>query len=202
MQAKAQLRFLRMSPKKVRLIANLIRGLKVEEAVSQLTFMNKAAQRPVLKLLKSAIANAENNFQLKKDNLFIKEIKVDMAGALKRWQPRAHGRATPIRKKLSHILIVLDEIRPTKTKVAKKAQKQEKLVKLSSKEEIKEVIKPAKIAEKTKLEKIGKEHTKEIDKEIEDVRLEGKHRHNQNADKRTMKQGKGFITKIFNRKSG
>jgi len=203
MQAQAKLRFLRMSPKKVRLITNLIRGLKVEAAIIQLGFINKAAKRPVLKLLNSAISNAVNNFNLKKENLYIKEIRVDQAGALKRWQPRAHGRATQILKRLSHIYIVLDELVPTKIKgkKIKKAQKSaEKPVKISSLEEIKEKIKPEKIRLKSEASPEG--HEKEIDKVIEDVRMEGKHRHKQNEEKRQMKKSKGFIKKIFSRKAG
>jgi large subunit ribosomal protein L22 len=122
MQVKAKLKYLRMAPKKVRLVANLIKGLKTDEAIHQLGFLNKAAKRPVLKLINSAVSNAEHNFNLKKDNLFIKEIKVDLAGALKRWQPKAHGRATPILKRLSHIIVILEETVPTKIK-AKKTKK-------------------------------------------------------------------------------
>ena len=202
MQARAKLSFLRMSPKKVRLIADVIRGLKVEEAISQLGFLNKAAKRPILKLLNSAISNAENNLELKKDNLYIKEIKVDQAGMLKRWQPRAHGRAAPIRKKMSHVLVILDEIEPTKPKKVKKAKKEEKPVRISSLEEVKETKEPEKIAPVKKEKLKAKEHAKEIDKEIIDSRMEGKHRHKQHMDKATMKQSKGFINKIFKRKSG
>lgn len=201
MQAKAKLSYLRMAPKKVRLVASLIRGMKVEEASVQLGFVNKAAKQPILKLLNSAVANAENNFQLQKNNLFIKEIRVDQAGMLKRWKARAHGRATPIRKKTSHVLLTLEEIVPSKKKV-KKEKKAEKAVKIKSLDEIKKVKESEKVikADKSQVKKEG--HEKEIDKEIVDVRSEGKNRHKQHLDKRTMKQGKGFITKIFNRKSG
>ena len=191
-----------MSPKKVRLIANLIKGLKVEEAINQLSFANKSAKKPILKLLQSAISNAEHNLNLKKENLYIKEIKVDLAGALKRWQPRAHGRATPILKKLSHIYLVLEEIVPTKIKAkkVKKAKKEgSKPLKVSSLEEIKET-RPEKIPLAKAVKPEG--HDKEIDKEIIDVRMEGKHRHKQHEDKRKMKGAKGFIKKFFNRKSG
>ncbi|MFA5188600.1 MAG: 50S ribosomal protein L22 [Patescibacteria group bacterium] len=202
MQAQAKLRHLRMSPKKVRLIANLIKGLKVEEAINQLSFADKIAKKPILKLLQSAISNAEHNLNLKKENLFIKEIKVDSAGVLKRWQPKAHGRATPILKKLSHVYLVLEEIAPTKIKAKKvKKEKKESIkpIKVSSLKEIKEII-PEKISETKTAEPEG--HDKEIDKEIIDVRMEGKHRHKQNEDKKRLKGTKGFIKKMFNRKSG
>jgi large subunit ribosomal protein L22 len=199
MQIKATAKFLRMSPKKIRLIADIIRGMKVEEAIMQLSFATKLAKKPLLKLLNSAIANAENNFNLKKENLYIKEIKVDMAGMLKRWQFRAHGRATPFRKRNAHILIVLEELVPTKAK-AKKI-KGEKPVKVKSLEDIKEKAAPEKV-KLVKEEKIDKEHEKETEEQPLDVRMEGKHRHNQHGDKRRMKGDKGFIKKIFNRKSG
>ncbi len=202
MQAKAKLSHLRISPKKVRLVIDVVRGMKVEEALIQLAFLTKAARKPVIKLLNSAIANAENNLELKKDNLFIKEIRVDQAGMLKRWKPRAHGRAAPIRKKMSHVIIVLDEIETTKAKKTKKIVKTEKTVKVKSLDEIKEVPAAKKVESKKDLTKTSKESEKEKDKEKNDPRMEGKHRHQQHGDKRTMKQGKGFINKIFNRTAG
>ena len=109
MEVKAQLRHLRISPRKVRLVAGLIRGMDVATAVAQLRFMQKAAARPVLKLLESAVANAEHNFKLAESNLFVKQITVDGGPVLKRWRARAFGRAASIRKHSSNILIVLDE---------------------------------------------------------------------------------------------
>ena len=201
MQAIAKLNNLRMSAKKVRLVAGLIRGLKVQEAVTQLEFLPKAAARPILKLLQSAVANAENNHNLKRDNLLVKEIKVDMASTLKRWRARAHGRATPIRKKLSSTVIILSEIVPTKAKAAK-AVKIEKPIRVKSKDEIREDLGSAdKVRNEQKT--VAKDHEKEIEKEIEDVRMEGKHRHKQNEDKRQGKKGaKGFMKKMFSRKAG
>lgn len=110
MDVKAKLNHLKLSPKKVRLVANLIKGLPVDAAVSQLIYINKQAARPLLKLLRSALANAENNFQLKKDNLLIKHITVDQGPVLKRWRPRAFGRATMLRKPSCHINLLLSEI--------------------------------------------------------------------------------------------
>ena len=99
MEAKAKLSYLRISPKKVRLVADLVRGLTVEQAIIQLDNLNKSAAKPILKLLNSAVANAENNFKLQKDNLYIKEIKVDGAGMIKRWRPRAYGRGALLRRR-------------------------------------------------------------------------------------------------------
>lgn len=109
MEIIAKARNLRMSPRKVRLIADLVRGLDVQGARAQLRFFRKDAARPVLKLLESAIANAEHNFKLHGTGLYIKKITVDQAAKLKRWRPRAFGRAAPIKKHGSHITIILDE---------------------------------------------------------------------------------------------
>jgi len=121
MEVSAKLRFLRMSPQKVRLVVDMVRGLPVDEAEHQLAFLQKRATQPVLKLLKSAIANAENNSKLSKDNLFIKKITVDQGPTLKRWRPRAFGRAAMIKKKSSHITIILDELKKPRAKKKKPA---------------------------------------------------------------------------------
>src|SRR6056297_3427276 len=98
MEVKASLKHIRMSAQKVRLVIDVVRGLTVEEAQNQLKFINKKASEPVTKLIKSAVANAENTFNLERSNLFISEIKADEGLTLKRWMPRAYGRATSIRK--------------------------------------------------------------------------------------------------------
>jgi len=105
----AKLNYLRLAPRKVRLVANLIKGMRVKEARVQLKFCPKRASQPLLKLLNSAVANAEHNFQLKEDNLYISKITVDQGPSLKRWRPRAFGRAFPIMKRTSHITLVLEE---------------------------------------------------------------------------------------------
>ncbi len=103
----AHLRFLRMSPRKVRLVADLIRGRSVNRSVSILTLTNKRPAKPLLKLLLSAVANARHNYSLSENNLRVQSITVDGGPALKRWMPKAHGRATPVRERTSHIHIVL-----------------------------------------------------------------------------------------------
>ncbi|MBU0625082.1 50S ribosomal protein L22 [Patescibacteria group bacterium] len=109
MEVKAIARNIRMSPRKVRLVADLVRGMDLSEAEAQLTFVRKAAARPVLKLILSAKANAGHNFKLGTDDLYIKTITVDGGPILHRWTPRAFGRATPIRKRTSHITVILSE---------------------------------------------------------------------------------------------
>jgi large subunit ribosomal protein L22 len=106
-EVNAQLKFLRMSPRKVRLLADLIRGRRVDTAIKTLSVMNKRAAKPVLKLVLSAIANAKHNFALNEQTLKVKSITVDGGPVLKRWMPRAHGRATPVRERTSHIKVVL-----------------------------------------------------------------------------------------------
>ncbi len=109
MEVKARLRFVRIAPTKARLVADLIRGKKSEEALNILTFTQKAAAKILIKLLKSALANATQKKNIDVDRLYVKQITVDQGPTMKRFQPRALGRATMIRKRTSHIHIVLDE---------------------------------------------------------------------------------------------
>ncbi len=109
MEVSARLRYLQASPRKVRLVADLIRGKRVQEASDLLQLTKKSAARPMRKLLNSAIANAENrNEQLDLDLLYVKEIFVDKGPVLKRLRPQPMGRAFQIQKRQSHITIKLD----------------------------------------------------------------------------------------------
>ncbi len=111
MEIKAKLDYLRISPRKVRLAADLMRNQKVQKAMKQLTFLNKRAALPLKKILESALANARNNFGIKDESrLYVKEIRIDQGPMLKRFRPRAFGRAAMIRKKTSHISITLSEL--------------------------------------------------------------------------------------------
>ena len=109
MEVRAKLRFSRMAPRKARLVADLIRGKGSEEALNILSFTKKAAARILMKLLKSAVANATQKKTVDIDRLYIKKITVDQGPTMKRFTPRALGRATTIQKRSSHITIVLDE---------------------------------------------------------------------------------------------
>jgi len=107
-------------------VVDLIRGKTVEEAQTILKFITKRAAQPLLKLLKSAIANAKNNFQLNEENLYISKITVDEGPKYKRRMPRARGQATEIQKKTSHITMVLDEVlKRKKLKELRKIKKTE-----------------------------------------------------------------------------
>lgn len=109
METRAVTRFVRLSPRKVRLVVDQIRGKGVEEALNTLKFTPKRAADLVAKTLRSAVANAENTQSVDVDNLYVKSVEVGDAGMWKRFMPRAMGRATRIRKRLAHITVVVDE---------------------------------------------------------------------------------------------
>lgn len=107
----ATTRYVRISARKVKIVIDMIRGKKVGEALSILEYTPKSASEPVAKLLKSATANAENNLEMDSSKLFVAEVYANQGPTLKRLRPRAQGRANRIRKRTSHISIVLDEIK-------------------------------------------------------------------------------------------
>jgi len=109
MEAKAVLRYIRIAPRKARLVVDLIRGKGVGEALAILKHTPRAASPIVEKLLLSAIANAEHNYQMNPENLVISKITVDGGPILKRFMPRAQGRASRINKRTSHITIVVSD---------------------------------------------------------------------------------------------
>ncbi|MEW6333811.1 MAG: 50S ribosomal protein L22 [Thermodesulfobacteriota bacterium] len=109
METRAVAKYIRMSPQKVRLVADLVRGKKIEEAKQILLFTRKYAAEPVSKVLNSAVANAKQNPNIDENILYVKEIYVDNGPSLKRWRARAQGRAAAIKKRMSHITVVLSE---------------------------------------------------------------------------------------------
>ena len=109
MEVTAYLKSLRMAPRKVRLTTAVIKGMGVSQAKQQLQFMGKRAAHPVSKLLDSAVANAERNFSLAKDNLYVKDVHVDGGTVLKRFKAKGFGSTSPIAKRTSHVRIILDE---------------------------------------------------------------------------------------------
>lgn len=114
MEITAYARHIRMSPRKIRLVIDTIRGKRVDFALAQLPFMKKAAALPVLKLVRSAVANAEHNKGLKQEGLYIKTITADGGPILYRSRARAFGRAAPIRKRSAHLSIVLSDEAPVR----------------------------------------------------------------------------------------
>lgn len=107
MKVRAQAKYVRQSPYKVRLVLDLVRGMPVDDARSTLDFTNRRAAPTIRKVLDSAVANAEHNFALDADELVVSEAYADEGPTLKRWRPRARGRATRINKRTSHITIVV-----------------------------------------------------------------------------------------------
>ncbi len=109
MKVRAHNRYVRQSPYKVRRVLDLVRGLPVEEAEHVLRLTNRGAATPIAKTLKSAVANAEHNHALDADELFVAEAFADEGPTLRRYRPRARGRATRINKRTSHITIVVSD---------------------------------------------------------------------------------------------
>ncbi len=109
MEATAHLRYVRISPRKVKIVADLIRGKKIAEANAILAHTPKAASEPILKLLKSAVSNAEANHGMNVENLYVSQIFACPGPILKRIMPRAQGRAFRINKRTSHITIAVAE---------------------------------------------------------------------------------------------
>jgi len=109
MQAKAVAKSVRIAPRKVRLVVDLIRGKDVGEAVGVLRLTRRGASPAVEKVLNSAIANAEHNYEMDTDNLVVSEVYDDEGATLKRFRPRAQGRASKINKRTSHITVIVSE---------------------------------------------------------------------------------------------
>lgn len=195
MEVIAKAKYIRMSPRKVRAVVSVIRGMEIPKALDQLRFLSKWAVRPVTKLINSAVANAENNFELKKENLFIKEIKVDKGPTLRRWKPRARGRAAPIRKRTSHITVILAELVES-GQIGPKKQKIEAPVKLGTKPKEAEGVKTS--GKDDKLKDDTEKQEDESGKKTVDPRGLGRGKHT----KIEGKGRKGFVDKIFRRKSG
>jgi large subunit ribosomal protein L22 len=107
--AEARLTGVRMSPRKMRLVTNMVKGMTALDAIEQLRFTNKKAAKFVHDLIRSAVANASNNFKLEPESLYVKTITADMGAKLKRYMPRAQGRASEIRRPSSHLFVLLEE---------------------------------------------------------------------------------------------
>jgi large subunit ribosomal protein L22 len=115
-EVKAFARYIHMSPRKLRLVADMIRKARADVALEQLQFSSKNAALPIAKLLNSAIANAVHNFNLNKEDLVVKAITIDGGPVMKRMVPRAQGRAEIIRRRMAHINIILESKPKTKSK--------------------------------------------------------------------------------------
>lgn len=109
MEAKAKLKYIRISPRKVQIVLNLIRGKDIKEAAAILKYTKKAACEDLSKLLKAAVANAENNYAMDKSELYVSECFVTPGPTLKRIRPVGHGRAFRILKRTSHVTLVVKD---------------------------------------------------------------------------------------------
>jgi large subunit ribosomal protein L22 len=109
METKAVAKYIRISPQKARLVADTVRGMNVDEAITALRFMPKKGARILRKVIESAVANADQMETIDVDTLYIKSIEINGGPSLKRFRPRAMGRATRIIKRTSHITVVVDE---------------------------------------------------------------------------------------------
>jgi len=108
-EAKAVAKFIRISPRKVRLVVDLIRGKDIKEALAILQYSPQRASVPLAKVVKSAAANAEHNYDMNSDSLFVAACYVDQGPTVKRWKPRAMGRADVLRHRSSHITVIVKE---------------------------------------------------------------------------------------------
>ena len=141
---KAYLKSYRQAPRKVRLVANLIKGKTVERALVELDVLPKRASLPMRKLLLSAVANAKENSGIEQGALLVKEVRVDQGTILKRFMPKSHGSATPIHKHTSHVMLELvahADSEAKKATLVKKEGKAEKPAEVASKESKKAVAK-------------------------------------------------------------
>lgn len=109
MEASAYLRYVRISPRKVQIVCDLIRNRGVDEAMAVLMHTPKAASEPMIKLLKSAVANAENNFGMNRDNLYVSQVFATSGPILKRMRPASKGRGYRINKRTSHVTLTVAE---------------------------------------------------------------------------------------------
>jgi large subunit ribosomal protein L22 len=135
MAVTAKLNYLRIAPRKVRMVADSVRGQSVEQAQNILAFTQKKGAGPLLKLLNQAVANARNNFQLDPSNFYIFKITVDEGPKYKRWRARARGQAGEIQKKTSRITLILEAEGKTRKAKRKEGKKPEKELKLKEAEE-------------------------------------------------------------------
>ncbi|MBI4262545.1 50S ribosomal protein L22 [Candidatus Uhrbacteria bacterium] len=189
----AHARYIRMSPRKLRLVGDLIRGMHVEAAETQLRFFRKAATVPMLKVLRSAIANAEDQYDGAREHLVIDHLMINAAPMLKRWRPRAFGRATPIRKRGAHITLVL--------KSTQELKRREKHVDLGAVATEKEQHHEAAVHSTAHGAPGHTDATIAHTGDIADARKIGS-RHEPSRTKPVQKKSKGFLKKLFSRKTG
>lgn len=187
MKVTAKLKNLRISPRKTRLVTDLVKGRDVEEALVILGHTVKRTSVPLEKLLRSAIANAENNLGLDKSNVYIYDIQVGEGATLKRWLPRAYGRATKLLKRSSNIYLVLEERVEGKNRKSKEQLKKERE---AAKAETRKMEKETERQEQERQKKITREEAPKAKKDIKAVHK-----------KKQEESRSEWVKKIFRRKS-
>lgn len=149
MEIKAYLRHLHIAPRKVRAVSHLIKGMSVTRAERELTHRVRRASDPLRKLLRSAIANAMHDFHLDESGLWVKEMRVDPGPVTTRFRPRAFGRAAPIRRRTSHVSLVLE----TKASAVARADEEAPVLREATREDLRQIpVRPEKTdtSDKTK----------------------------------------------------
>jgi large subunit ribosomal protein L22 len=189
MKVSAKLNNLRMPNRKVKLVADLIIGMDVKEAIDQMDAITKKSSPFMVKLLNSAIANGENNFGIDRDNMYIFDVVVKEGITLKRWTPKAYGRATPIRKRSSQVEIIIEEKEEGKNRKTKEQLEKERDVRAEKRRKIEKKIE----AERKALEK-----EEEVAEGVKDVKTKEK----ATSKKDAVAANAGWTNKIFRRKSG
>lgn len=192
--ARAKLRYLRITSKKVRPVAKVIKGMTVERAIAELESRGKKASPVLLRLLRSAVANAVNVHKLNREALVIKSILVDPGPSYKRMLPRAMGRATPILKRTSHVTITLEEGRGIKTQTQSLFRSNK-----AWRESLKELpaVNEGNLSREMPKEDLSKASTRadKVDGKIDSVS------HPRKKIPSAKKQSRGFMPKIFQRKA-
>jgi large subunit ribosomal protein L22 len=189
MKVSAKLNNLRMPNRKVKLVADLIIGMDVADAINQMNVTTKKSSPFMVKLLNSAVANGENNFGIDRNNMYVFDVVVKEGITLKRWMPKAYGRATPIRKRSSQIEIVIEEREEGKNRKTQEQLEKEKKARLAAKKKLEK-------AELASKEEVEKEATVEGD--VRDVKAKEK----AGVKKDAAAPNAGWANKIFRRKSG
>jgi large subunit ribosomal protein L22 len=197
MKVSAKLKNLRIAPRKVRLTSGLIKGMDVTEALSQLETHVKRSNPYMQKLLESAISNGGNNFGLDKNNLYVFDVIVNAGSTLKRWMPKAYGRAGQILKRTSKIEIILDERVEGKGRKSKEQMEKEKQ---SRAEERKKAEKAASKEIEEKEKKPARNAAQSTAGGGEKAEAKSKTVENKELSKKVEKKG-GITSKIFRRKS-
>ncbi len=196
MEIKATAKYIKISPKKVRLVADLVRKTPLQEALDYLSFSSQRAARPVLKIINSALANAEHNFGLKRKDLYIKKLLINQGPALKRWTAKARGMAAQIKRQSSHITVVLGvKIEPKIIPKEKAKLEKEKIITPLPISVVQSV--DAQKVQTKKMEKVMREAKPEI---FDRTRVAAGRR-KQHLDKIRLKKTGGTLKRIFKRKT-